>query len=379
MCVAGSAKVWSTSRSADVEVTRDGSPVEVYRRLPATGEAELIHRAIPAGATVLDLGCGTGRIARGLVALGHPVTGVDDSPAMIAELPPDVTGVVAEIGALSLADRFDVALLASHLVNDSPLDRRPRSRPHAGTSWPTVCLLARPMPRSSTGRPPSAARRGWVRSRSPSSGPRSTTRGSTPWSCMPSAIGHGASRSWPGCSTRWPCRDRSTRPASGSIGGSIDQDGSWPEPAHLIVDPLPPRYASGRERARHRRPPATHRDPEPCRPVAAGSGLGRGRGSTGPNTGSRASATLRPLQRARNTTLSAPERLHDPTDDMLRPAGTVTECRYGPRTAQDPVMNRRITAPSAINAPTTTALPIRRSSPARIDREIGTAASARRP
>src|SRR5688500_18256195 len=96
MCVAGSAKVWATSRWADVEVTRDGSPVEVYRRLPATGEAELIHRAIPAGATVLDLGCGTGRIARGLVALGHPVTGVDDSPAMIAELPPDVTGVVAE-------------------------------------------------------------------------------------------------------------------------------------------------------------------------------------------------------------------------------------------------------------------------------------------
>jgi hypothetical protein len=42
---------------------------------------------------------------------------------MIAELPPNVTGVVAEIGALSLADRFDVALLASHLVNDGPPER----------------------------------------------------------------------------------------------------------------------------------------------------------------------------------------------------------------------------------------------------------------
>ena len=44
-------------------VAPDGSPVAFYRRLPAFGEPELIHGAIPRGASVLDLGCGPGRIA----------------------------------------------------------------------------------------------------------------------------------------------------------------------------------------------------------------------------------------------------------------------------------------------------------------------------
>jgi SAM-dependent methyltransferase len=106
-------------------VTRDGSPVDVYRHLPAAGEAELIHEAIPAGATVLDLGCGTGRIARVLASLGHAVTGVDDSAAMLAELPVGVTGVEADVGEVRLGRRFDAVLLASHLVNAGPEERDP--------------------------------------------------------------------------------------------------------------------------------------------------------------------------------------------------------------------------------------------------------------
>jgi SAM-dependent methyltransferase len=100
------------------DVAPDGSPVAFYRRLPAQGEPELIHGVIAPGATVLDLGCGTGRIAAPLVALGHRVTGVDNGPGMIAALPTAVEGVAADARTVRLGRRFDAVLLASHLIND---------------------------------------------------------------------------------------------------------------------------------------------------------------------------------------------------------------------------------------------------------------------
>ncbi|MEW6225898.1 MAG: class I SAM-dependent methyltransferase [Chloroflexota bacterium] len=99
------------------EIAPDGSPVAFYRRLPATGEPELIHAAIPAGATILDLGCGPGRIAGPLAVLGHPVTGVDDGAGMIDALPAGVEGIVGDARTIRLGRRFDAVLLASHLVN----------------------------------------------------------------------------------------------------------------------------------------------------------------------------------------------------------------------------------------------------------------------
>ena len=106
-----------TIASVDGDVAPDGSPVAFYRRLPATGEPELIHATIAAGATVLDLGCGPGRIAGPLAALGHRVTGVDDGAGMIAALPPGVEGVVADARTVRLGRQFGAVLLASHLVN----------------------------------------------------------------------------------------------------------------------------------------------------------------------------------------------------------------------------------------------------------------------
>ena len=100
------------------DVAPDGSPVAFYRRLPATGEPELIHAAIAPGASVLDLGCGPGRIAGPLAALGHAVVGVDDGAGMIAALPPGVEGVVADAATVRLGRTFGAVLLASHLVND---------------------------------------------------------------------------------------------------------------------------------------------------------------------------------------------------------------------------------------------------------------------
>jgi len=95
--------------------TEDGSPVEVYRRLPAMGEPELAHALFPGG-RVLDLGAGTGRIADPLVALGHDVLAVDSSAEMLAAVRSARTHR-ARIEDLDLAERFDVVLLASNLVN----------------------------------------------------------------------------------------------------------------------------------------------------------------------------------------------------------------------------------------------------------------------
>jgi hypothetical protein len=49
--------------AAASDVTRDGSPVAVYLALPAAGEPELIHAAVPPGASILELASGPGRIA----------------------------------------------------------------------------------------------------------------------------------------------------------------------------------------------------------------------------------------------------------------------------------------------------------------------------
>jgi SAM-dependent methyltransferase len=100
------------------DIAPDGSPVAFYRRLPATGEAELIHGHLPPGATILDLGCGPGRIAVPLAALGHRVTGIDNGAAMIDALPADVEGIVGDAATIRLGRRFGAVLLASHLVND---------------------------------------------------------------------------------------------------------------------------------------------------------------------------------------------------------------------------------------------------------------------
>jgi hypothetical protein len=60
-------------------------------------------------------------VTRPLVALGHRVTGVDNSPDMLAHLDgvPGVETVLAELAGLDLRPRrWPCVLMASHLVND---------------------------------------------------------------------------------------------------------------------------------------------------------------------------------------------------------------------------------------------------------------------
>lgn len=105
----------SPSRS-DVQTAPDGSPVELYALLPPDGEPEVIHAAVPRGATLLELGCGAGRVTHALIALGHTVVAVDESPAMLAHVRGAET-VQSTIEALDLGRRFDGVVLGSYLVN----------------------------------------------------------------------------------------------------------------------------------------------------------------------------------------------------------------------------------------------------------------------
>jgi SAM-dependent methyltransferase len=111
------------SYAPGVSAAPDGSPVEVYTRLPELGEGEVFASAVPAGASVLELGCGTGRITRQLVRLGFCVTAVDESPEMLAHVR-DAETVQARIEGLDFGRRFDAVLLASNLVNAKPEQRR---------------------------------------------------------------------------------------------------------------------------------------------------------------------------------------------------------------------------------------------------------------
>jgi SAM-dependent methyltransferase len=97
-------------------ITTDGCAVDVYLQVPTEGEPELIHANLPAGASVLDLGAGVGRIADPLADLGHSVVAVDDSQDMLAHIRA-ARPVHSRIETLDLPTRFDAVLLASHLAN----------------------------------------------------------------------------------------------------------------------------------------------------------------------------------------------------------------------------------------------------------------------
>jgi SAM-dependent methyltransferase len=98
-------------------ITPDGCAVELYVRLPAGREPAVVHAAAGDGATILELGCGAGRVTHPLIGLGHAVMAVDESPEMLARVRGAET-VCARIEDLDLGGRrFGAVLLCSHLLN----------------------------------------------------------------------------------------------------------------------------------------------------------------------------------------------------------------------------------------------------------------------
>lgn len=95
----------------------DGCSVLLYRELPYRDDLAPVQDALPSGASVLELGCGTGRLTRVLLDWGLRPTAVDESAAMAAEVPAGADTIVAPIETLAVERRFDVVLLASRLIN----------------------------------------------------------------------------------------------------------------------------------------------------------------------------------------------------------------------------------------------------------------------
>jgi len=97
--------------------TPDGCSVELYRQLPYMGELDEVIELFAEGTSVLELGCGTGRLCARLSDAGCCVTGVDESADMLACVPTRIETVQSSIEDLELGRTFDTVLLASHLIN----------------------------------------------------------------------------------------------------------------------------------------------------------------------------------------------------------------------------------------------------------------------
>ena len=99
-----------------------------FARLAASGadmhgEASFCAALVPAGARVLDAGCGTGRVAIRLAEQGFHVVGLDVDESMLAvarEQAPDLEWVLADLAetgrVLGDAPPFDLVVLAGNVV-----------------------------------------------------------------------------------------------------------------------------------------------------------------------------------------------------------------------------------------------------------------------
>lgn len=81
------------------------------------GEADFIERSAPA--SVLDAGCGTGRIGRELARRGLDVAGVDIDPEMLATARRKAPGVdwrLADLATVDLGRSFDAIVMAGNVM-----------------------------------------------------------------------------------------------------------------------------------------------------------------------------------------------------------------------------------------------------------------------
>ncbi|MEV6697547.1 class I SAM-dependent methyltransferase [Streptomyces sp. NPDC051453] len=97
-------------------ITPDGCAVDLYARLPVRDEPDIIAAAVPAGATILELGSGVGRMTHPLIERGFTVTAVDESAEMLERVRGART-ICSPVEALDAGGTFDVVLLASFLVH----------------------------------------------------------------------------------------------------------------------------------------------------------------------------------------------------------------------------------------------------------------------
>ena len=110
--------------------TQDGCSVELYRRLRAGNEPDIIAYVVANHGSILELGAGAGRVTHPLIARGYQLTVVDNSAEMLAHIRRAET-VLANIETLDLGHQFDAVLLGSHLSTFQMLRPAQRCWPHA--------------------------------------------------------------------------------------------------------------------------------------------------------------------------------------------------------------------------------------------------------
>lgn len=102
-------------------------------------------KALPKGAAVLDLGCGSGwPVARNLAENGFHVTGVDTSRTMISlcrSRLPDDEWIVADMRRLSLGRRFDGIIAWDSYFHLDPDDQRRMFDAFASHAGPRAILM----------------------------------------------------------------------------------------------------------------------------------------------------------------------------------------------------------------------------------------------
>lgn len=84
---------------------------------PVHGEADFVERLRPR--SVLDAGCGTGRVAVELAGRGVEVVGVDVDPSMLDVARgkrPDLTWILGDLASVDLGRTFDVVVLAGNVM-----------------------------------------------------------------------------------------------------------------------------------------------------------------------------------------------------------------------------------------------------------------------
>jgi 2-polyprenyl-3-methyl-5-hydroxy-6-metoxy-1,4-benzoquinol methylase len=84
------------------------------------GEATFVETLDPRPRTVLDAGCGTGRVAIELARRGFDVVGVDIGADMLATArsrAPELEWIEADLATLDLGRTFDVVVLAGNVVH----------------------------------------------------------------------------------------------------------------------------------------------------------------------------------------------------------------------------------------------------------------------
>lgn len=100
---------------------------------------------LPAGAAVLDIGCGSGLpIGRELLRRGFNLTGVDGTPTMLSLFQlnlPDVPVHLMDMRQLALGQRFSGLLAWDSFFHLSPADQRPMFARFQALATPGAALM----------------------------------------------------------------------------------------------------------------------------------------------------------------------------------------------------------------------------------------------